>query len=155
LKLLDGQPFQLVGHKGKDVVVLLFWATWAAPGAEDLAALNQLLKDYPNKGVAFYAIAVGQKEGDVKRFTAKKHLPGRQVLDPHSESVDAYGLTVLPCLVLVGKDGTVQAISRTLRSTERDQLRKELDALLKGESLVPKAPAKQVPDAKAGPPRSP
>jgi peroxiredoxin len=142
LKLLDGQSFQLASHKGKDVVVLLFWATWAAPGPEELSALDQLVKDYHAKGVAFYDVGVGQREGEVKRFTAKQHLPGKVVLDPRSESVDAYGLTALPCLVLVGKDGTVQAFCRTSRPAEREQLRKDLHALLKGEPLIPKASAR-------------
>jgi len=137
LATLDGAKADLAQHKDK-VVVLYFWATWAAPSIADMAGLNEFVRASTAKGATVLAVAVGEKADDVKRFAAKEGFAGTLLLDPKAEALAALKTNALPAVLLVGKDGTLQAFYRGDRPNLREQVRQDLEKLLKGERLAPK-----------------
>lgn len=137
LTTLDGQKVNLADHKGK-VVVLYFWATWAAPSITDMPGLNRFVEAYTARGATIYAVAVGDKSTDVSAFAQKEGYKGPMLLDPRAESLASLKTNALPAVLIIGKDGTLQAYHRGARPNLRDQIRQDLDQLLKGEQLVPK-----------------
>ena len=70
--LLDGSDFDLSSHRGRDVVVLEFWASWSSGSAERLPASARLAKDLAGKSVAFLALNVD----DTERFA--RGVPGQE-----------------------------------------------------------------------------
>ena len=136
LKQLDGSAWMLNEHKGKDVVVLFFWATWAAPSTQNLPAISKFVKKYEEQGVAFYAVDVGQKEDEVKAFLSDVEYDAPVVLDPQQAAAKAYRVTSLPATVMIGKDGTLQAVHVGSDSESRELISQDLQRVLKGESLI-------------------
>jgi peroxiredoxin len=134
---IDGKEVRPADHKGKGVSVLYLWATWCAPSTDDMPDLNKFVEGYEKKGVEFLAINVDEKEDLVKPAVEKRGYKGKVALDPKGTSLEAYRLAVIPAVVLIDKDGTVQAIHTGGGSGLREKVRKDLDALLKGERLVP------------------
>jgi len=65
---LDGADVELAAAPDKKATVLIFWATWCAASVEDLPELHKLVTAYKDRGVAFYAVNVGQSPGEVRRF---------------------------------------------------------------------------------------
>ncbi len=136
LKQLDGSAWTLNEHKGKDVVVLFFWATWAAPSTQNLPAILTFIKKYEEQGVAFYAVDVGQKDDEVKAFLSEVEYDAPVVLDPRQVAAKAYRVTSRPATVLMGTVGTVQAVHVGSDSESRELILQDLQRLLKGESLI-------------------
>jgi thiol-disulfide isomerase/thioredoxin len=138
LRRLAGGEARLSGHKGKDVVVVEFWASWCAPCLETMPKVAEIAKDYRDKGVVAYAVNVGEEEGVVEGFAKGKgkESPVVVVLDPEGRATEAFGITSIPVIALVGKDGTVQAVHLGNRAGLGDTLRRQVDALLRGEDLV-------------------
>lgn len=131
LRLLDGSSWELAKHRGKQPVVLYFFATWATPSTHDLPAILSVVKPYEKRGVAFYAVDVGEAADTVRAFSAAKEHSHAVVLDVKQEAATAYRVTSLPVTVVIDKDGTIQAAHVGTESTVRALIKHDLDQLRK------------------------
>jgi len=136
LSLLDGGQVRLSDHKGKNIVILDFWATWCPPCRKALPVLLKVTEAYKDKGVLLYGVNQGEKPGTIRRFLEKQDLKLVVALDSDGKVGDVYGAQAIPQTVIVGKDGTVQAIHVGLLPDLEKRLKKELDALLAGQDLA-------------------
>jgi thiol-disulfide isomerase/thioredoxin len=127
---------RLAALKGKKVAVLAFWAGWCAPCLELKPSLDGIAGDYRDKDVSFFAINVGETPEEVAAYVKAHPSPLATVLDPDSKGAGAYGVTSIPALVVVGKDGTIQFV-RTGRGEDFEPaVRGAIDALLEGKTLA-------------------
>ncbi len=106
LKLLDGTDVSMASLKGK-VVVLDFWATWCGPCKQVMPTIQKLSDEFKDKGAVVLGVntfergdGAAKKYMDSKKFTYGCLLKG----DPLAE---AYGVTGIPTLILINKDGTI------------------------------------------------
>lgn len=127
---LDGKAVALDSFKGKSVVVLYAWATWAAPSTESMPGLNAFAAEYAKKGVTFLAVNVGEKADAVKAFVAKAKYTGTVLLDPTGAGLAAVRGDRVPMVVIVDKGGTIRAYHRGKDGTA-EKVKEELDKLLK------------------------
>jgi thiol-disulfide isomerase/thioredoxin len=116
------------------VTVLIFWATWCASSIEDMPAVSQFVKAYKDRGVAFYAINVGEQPGEVRRFTAKSPLVSTILLDPRGQASTALSVCELPAIAIIGSDNNVRAVLHGTAKELQGDLTAQLDALLAGAS---------------------
>jgi len=134
--LIDGTKVELAAFKDQKVVVLDFWATWCPPCRISMPILERVTKAYKDKGVVFYAVNQGESAETVKAYLEKTGLSFPVVLDSEGEIGHKYGVTGIPKTVIVGKDGTVQAIHLGVGRDLEAQLNAELDKLAAGKRLV-------------------
>jgi peroxiredoxin len=130
LTRLDGSSLELAAAKDKRATVLIFWATWCTKGGEELAAVSELVKAYKDKGIAFYAVNVGEQPGEVRRFTAKSPLVSTVLLDPHARASSALRVTELPAVVVAGSDNSVRAVLQGSAKVLQGELTEELETIL-------------------------
>ena len=108
LRKLEGGTVRLSEHKGK-VVVLDFWATWCSPCVEEMPHLVKVVKEL-EPDVAFVAINQDDpgSDGVVEKF-ATQTTPGLKpyVAMADDDVVVSYGITQLPTMVIVDRDGKI------------------------------------------------
>jgi thiol-disulfide isomerase/thioredoxin len=140
-QLLSGQAFSVEKIKGK-VVVLDFWATWCAPCIESQPIIAEVCREFADQGVQFISVNTGETKDKVTAFVNEHGWKSSVSLDPDGKYADAYKIDAIPQTVIVGPDGTVQAVHVGFVGKEalREQLRKELKSLVDGERLIPKSP---------------
>lgn len=139
---LSGTEVSLSAHKGKDVVVLDFFASWCGPCRTAMPMVHELTEAYEDKGVKLYAVNLRETPEKVNQFLQSAKLEGMAVLMDKSGQVGMdYGAMSIPRMVVIGKDGTVQAIYSGFSPSLKQQLADNLDKLLAGESLVDVAKA--------------
>ncbi len=136
LDLLDGQKLKLADHKGKNIVVLDFWATWCPPCREGLPAIAEVAGNYREKGVAIYAVNLMEDTETIRGFLEKEKLKLTVALDSEGKVGELYKVMAIPTTVIIGKDGSIQAVHEGLLPNLKKKLSDELDALLEGKSLV-------------------
>lgn len=146
---LDGQEAELAAAADRKATVLIFWAIWCAESVEDLPALSRLVAAYQSRGVAFYAINVGDPPGEVRRFVSRSPLVSTVLLDPRGQASSALRLAQLPAVAIVRPDNTLQAILHGPAKQLPGALTAQLEALL---SEQPNTTA-QRPVAPAGQPK--
>jgi thiol-disulfide isomerase/thioredoxin len=98
-------PFDIASLKGK-VVIVYYWASWNGQAVSDFAKLKAIAE--ANKEVEILSVNLDAAVDEAKAFVAKNapvgtHLYQAGGLD--SRPATQYGITVLPSLFLVGKDG--------------------------------------------------
>jgi len=82
------------------------------------------------------AIDVGEDADSVRAFVEKQKYTHPVVLDPKQQATAAYRITSLPVTVLIGKNGTVQAVHVGTSLEERALIRADMEALVAGKQLV-------------------
>jgi peroxiredoxin len=113
LQGLDGQVYDLNDLHG-NVVLVSFGATWCAPCSSELRALQELLGEYRNKPVKFYWVSIESPEqvnnGVLKRYAKERSVSFPVLRDTAKMVFSQFSPRVrLPMIVLLGKDGRVDA----------------------------------------------
>ncbi len=118
---IDGKPFDLAAAKGK-VVLVVFWASWYVPTAEEFEALQEVEESYRAKGLQIVGIdldAVQEADqkpesslANVRRFLLDYNVTWPTLINGQGDAdyAKAYGVTEIPANVLIARDGTIAQI---------------------------------------------
>ncbi|WP_442509297.1 TlpA family protein disulfide reductase [Novipirellula sp. SH528] len=127
MQTLSGKSHQLVDYRGQ-VVVLDFWATWCGPCLRELPAVAEVVNEYSDQDVRLLAVT---NESDVKKIRAtldRLDVNVEAVLDTNRQS-SAFGVASIPHLVVIDRQGDIQAVHVGFTSGLQESLREELDRL--------------------------
>jgi len=105
---LDGQPVSLASFKGNSVVILDFWATWCPPCRMTMPILQKLKDSLGSRGLVILSIDQRENPATVRSFVQQNRLTVRILLDTDSRVSGAWGVTGLPTLFVIDKEGTVR-----------------------------------------------
>src|SRR2546423_3949061 len=100
----EGQLHSLSQYRGK-VVVMDFWATWCEVCAEIMPRMQKLHEKLADQGVVVIGVNSWEKKDPIahmkkKRFTYELLLKGEEI-------ADAYKVSLLPVVYIIGGDGTI------------------------------------------------
>lgn len=131
---VDGKVYDLAEQRG-NVVLVSFGATWCAPCTTELRALQEILAEYKTRPVRFFWVSIERPEeisnSDLKRY-AKDRKVGFPVLRDDARMVfSQFSLRVrLPLIVMIGKDGKVDAPIKFGMQSQVDAYKAEIRARL-------------------------
>ncbi len=139
LELVGGGKVDLAKHKGKEVVILDFWATWCGPCVRAMPIITKVAGEFEKQGVVFYAVNLQEDAEKIQKFLKDQELDLTVAMDSDGRVGAAYRANAIPQTVIVGKDGRVQVVHVGLLPNLEDQLTEELTALVAGKDLTKKA----------------
>ncbi len=135
VKLADGGNWDLSKHK--NIVLVCFFATWAAPTKEQVSELVGWAGQYKDRGVELYLVDVGDDAQAARAFVRKIGYAGPVVLDRNRKAAAAYRVTALPAVLILGEDGTIQSAHVGSSPEVQAQTEQDLEKLLSGQQLDP------------------
>jgi thiol-disulfide isomerase/thioredoxin len=112
--------------KGKPVLVD-FWASWCGPCVKETRVLKSLLEEYGSKGLEVLGVAVWDEPENTKEAIARLKLPWNQIINAQTIPTELYGITGIPCILLVAPDGTILS-----RGKQDEELRADVAAYFDG-----------------------
>jgi thiol-disulfide isomerase/thioredoxin len=122
----EGKPIALADSKG-DVVLLVFWASWCVPNAQEIPWLDAIQRKYGGQGFRIVGVNldVNPSTGhdlktawpSIRRFLIDYNVTWPNVINGEGDKdvAKAYGVREIPASVLIGRDGEV--IHLDLRGT--------------------------------------
>jgi thiol-disulfide isomerase/thioredoxin len=118
---LDGKPVSLDEYRGK-LLLIDFWATWCAPCRLELPGLREAYSKYHDRGLEVVSISFDFPKATppekYRAWVTQSGMAWRHIYDqkgfqgPLARSFFIYSI---PAAILVGRDGSVVAMSDDLR----------------------------------------
>ncbi|MFI5187758.1 MAG: peroxiredoxin family protein [Chitinophagales bacterium] len=106
-KTLNGEEINSKELRGK-IVVINFWFIGCPPCIAEMPALNQLVKEYKDKGVSFLGFTVENKKSLKKRFFPKYQFDFTIIPDA-TEIEDLFGVLEHPMIFIIDQNCKVIA----------------------------------------------
>ena len=109
LKRLDGTTLKLPDDLTGKVVLVDFWASWCMPCVVSMPKVKALYAKYKDQGLEIVGISLDRTRADVESFVKAKKLTWIHTYSGSGGDPTAakYGVTGIPSMWLVGRDGKV------------------------------------------------
>jgi thiol-disulfide isomerase/thioredoxin len=105
-RTLTGESFNNASIKGK-VVLLEFWATWCPYCRNEEQMLDNLQKEFADKGLVVLAVDVAESKKKVKQYLQENPRACRIVLTDDTNLAAMYAATRYPIYVVIDRDGNI------------------------------------------------
>lgn len=124
----NGETKRLSDYIGPDHYTIVdFWASWCGPCIKQVKVLKELYDELHDKGLNFLSVAVWDEPENTLTAIEAHQIPWDQIIDAQSIPTDLYGINGIPCIILIGPDGTILS-----RNQQGEQLKKEVRDALQG-----------------------
>jgi peroxiredoxin len=145
---VNGETIRLSAQRGK-VAVVTFWATWCAPCRSELPNLEKLQEYLGKDKLTILAVnfrdddaeTIARLRQDAKEAGWKLHL----AMDPGGRIAEAYGISTIPRMYIIGKDGRVSAVHAGFGDGSLEDMVTDLKAVLAARPGRPVAPPAATP----------
>ena len=110
-KTTAGEAFNNESVKGK-VVLLEFWTTWCQYCHDEEPLIEQVNKEFADKGLLVLAIDVAESKKTVKKYLEQHPRSCRIVLTEDTNLAAMYQANVYPIYVVIDRDGNIAGEQR-------------------------------------------
>ncbi len=111
LDLLDGKDrYHLAASKGKEVVVLDFWATWCGPCLQAMPQVERAVASFNDQPVRLIAVNLQENAATIRATLDRQKLSVNVALDREGVVADRYKAVAIPQTVIVDRDGRVARV---------------------------------------------
>jgi peroxiredoxin len=139
--LVTGDTVRLSSAHGK-LVFLTFWASWCPPCRQELPILENVQKKLGKDKVMVYAVSFREpvnSQLEVKRLARSTAWQITLLADPNGRIAGQYGISAIPHLFIIGRDGKILAVHTGYGDGSIDELVEDINAALKGANESPAA----------------
>lgn len=102
-----------------------FWASWCGPCRRQIPVIKELYNEYHDKGLDVLGVAVWDDPDDTVEAIEAEGITWPCILDAQRIPTDLYGIPGIPCIILIGPDGTILS-----RDQQGDELKAEVSAAI-------------------------
>ncbi len=109
---VKGDAVNLADAKGKQIVVVEFWATWCSPCIASIPHLTELQRQFADRGVVFIGVT-SEDAAKVKPFVTQMgaKMDYTVAVDDNGKTTDgylkAYGINGIPHAFIINRDGLI------------------------------------------------
>ncbi|QDG49691.1 TlpA family protein disulfide reductase [Persicimonas caeni] len=128
-----GQQMSLSDFRGK-VIFLNFWASFCEPCRREMPSMENLVRQYKNRGLEMVAVSLDPEQQDINKFM-NEFLPGQRsamtvLWDAAGQSSQAYGTEFIPETYIIDRQGRIVARFVNEYDWTRPEAKQLIEALL-------------------------
>lgn len=122
----DGKTERLSDYVGNGHYTLVdFWASWCGPCIRETKVIKELYDKYNGKGLEFLGVAVWDEPENTKKAIETHNLPWHSILNAQTIPTDLYGISGIPCIILIDPEGNIVS-----RDKQDNDLVSDVDAAM-------------------------
>lgn len=126
----DGKAVDLAGLKGK-VVMINFWASWCGPCRKEMPILEQLNRQYRNKGLTLIGVNVEPDSQAAMDWLKATPVSFPILFDTESKVSKLYQVAGMPNTVILDRKGTVRYIHRGYQAGAENEYLDQIRQLIR------------------------
>ena len=126
----DGKAVDLAGLKGK-VVMINFWASWCGPCRKEMPILEQLNRQYRNKGPTLIGVNVEPDSQAAMDWLKATPVSFPILFDTDSKVSKLYQVAGMPNTVILDRKGTVRYIHRGYQAGAENEYLDQIRQLIR------------------------
>ena len=126
----DGKQVSLDSFKGK-IVLVNFWASWCGPCRKEMPILEQLNRQYHNKGVALLGVNVEPDSAAATDWLKATPVSFPILFDVDSKVSKLYQVEGMPNTVILDRKGNVRYIHRGYQPGAENEYLDQIRALIR------------------------
>jgi peroxiredoxin len=113
-----GEKVKLGDHKGK-IIILVFWTTWNPAAKDELAISESYYQEIKGRGdIILLAVNNQEDKSIVSNFIGRGEYGLPVLLDESGKTGELYGISMLPTIFFIDKEGTVKEVYTGILSKE-------------------------------------
>lgn len=126
---LDGK-FKLSDYRGKNPVIIKFFASWCGPCHMEFPALKEIYEENGEKGLVVLAVNLGvnDPEADVMQMIDDYLIKFPVLKDPTAQVSYDYNIRSIPVNLFIDKDGIIK--EKTVGMQTKEQYEKNLKLIM-------------------------
>ena len=140
LDVVGGTKFHLADSKGKEVVVLDFWATWCGPCLQAMPQVERAVAEFKDQNVRLIAVNLQETADQITAMLERQKLHVKVALDRDGVVAEHYKAAAIPQTVIINRDGNVARLFVGGGPHLEELLREAIKAVLNGDK--PQEPKK-------------
>ena len=110
LDLLEGGKLDTVASRGKEIMILDFWASWCGPCRMAMPIIDRVADSLKDEGVRMYAVNIKEGASTIREYLSETGLDITVALDPEGVTSDLYKVGGIPQTVLIDRTGDVRFV---------------------------------------------
>lgn len=126
----DGTPVQNWPEMKGKVIYIDFWASWCPPCIKSFPFMNQLTRDFEERGLQVVGINLDEERSEAEDFLKQFQNKFTIVFDTDKQCAKDFNVIAMPSTYIIDKRGLVRHIHRGFRPGEMEAMRELIDALL-------------------------
>ena len=132
LRDLDQQWIEFKDVKGEQLTVIDFWATWCQPCIRSIPLLNEISKEYSDRGVRFIGVSIDgpRNQSKIKPFVQSLGVTYPILRDVNSEMMSDLNVTAVPSMLVFSANGDQLYFHEGFRPGDEKIIRNHLEEFL-------------------------
>jgi peroxiredoxin len=118
---LDGKKITLSDYRGKNPVVLNFFADFCPPCREEYPHLKALDEKFGARGLRVVSVSMDEDRETASRVPRQNNVRFPVIFDPKNLIAEKYDVQAIPHTVVIGRDGKVLSVMIGLDVEELDR----------------------------------
>jgi peroxiredoxin len=133
LSMVGGKTFHLAESKGKEVVVLDFWATWCGPCLQAMPQVERAVEQFKEQNVRLVAVNLQETAQQVNALLDRQKLKIAVALDRDGVVAGQYKAVAIPQTVIIDRAGNVARLFVGGGPHFEEQVKDAIKAVLNGD----------------------
>ena len=128
LKELDGRQLKLSDYRGKETVLVAFWASWCGPCRMEMPSLQAFYETHRGGGVEVLALSIDDDPAAAQQYAEQTRLPFPVLIDNDQQAAAEYHVEGIPVIFVVDPAGRVRFAHEGLNPSLEAVLTAELNS---------------------------
>jgi len=130
LPTIDGGQINLNDYLGKNIIALSFFTSWSDSCQAEITFLQDLERQYQNKGLKVIAVSLDRKTDVLLSFITTNNFNIPIAHDKNVATLKDFKILIMPTLFIINREGELASVFADFDENTRNAATAQIEELL-------------------------